>query len=184
MYHDEISNWLENVRAKGEKSDITGAELLQPWEEDQISRLIEYLDVVKTPHRNTAEQHLLHHDFKVFYEQYDARRGFDFRKTFPRLVDWYDSIDVLNIDDDHDIQSPDSVGITNTLYAKRIVTEDGEVKVVEMKVRGRQTGESEDDYDDEKYKDDPDYNPNIKRKAGSSIGWDTEVDGLGGTVDE
>ena len=24
--------------------------------------------------------------------------------------------------------------------------------------------------------------PNIKRKAGSSIGWDTEVDGLGGTV--
>ena len=25
---------------------------------------------------------------------------------------------------------------------------------------------------------------NIKRKAGSSIGWDTEVDGLGGTVDE
>ena len=28
-------------------------------------------------------------------------------------------------------------GITNTLYAKRIVTEDGEVKVVEMKVRGR-----------------------------------------------
>ena len=37
--------------------------------------------------------------------------------------------------------------------------------------------------DDEKYKDDPDYNPNIKRKAGSSIGWDTTVDGLGGAVD-
>ena len=72
------------------------------------------------------------------------------------------------------------------MYAKRIVTEDGEVKVVEMKVRGRQTGESDDDYDDEKYKDEADYkpNPNIKRKAGSSIGWDTEVDGLGGTVDE
>jgi hypothetical protein len=53
-----------------------------------------------------------------------------------------------------------------------------------MKVRGRQTGESEDDYDDEKYKEEADYNPNIKRKAGSSIGWDTTVDGLGGTVDE
>tara|TARA_R110002111_G_scaffold244118_1_gene306260 strand:- start:35 stop:757 length:723 start_codon:yes stop_codon:yes gene_type:complete len=183
MYHDEISDWLDAVRAKGEKSDITGAELLQPWEQDQISRLIEYLDVVKTPHRNTAEQHLLHHDFKVFYEQYDARRGFNFKETFPRMAEWYDSIEVLDISDDHDIQAPDSVGVTNTLYAKRIVTEDGEVKVVEMKVRGRQTGESDDDYDDEKYKNDPDYNPNIKRKSGSSIGWDTETDGLGGAVD-
>ena len=186
MYHDEISDWLQAVRDKGEKSEITGSELIQPWEEDQISRLIEYLDVVKTPHRNTAEQDLLHHDFKVFYEQYDARRGFNFRETFPRLAEWYDSIEVKDISDDEiaDIQAPDSQGITNTLYAKRIVTEDGEVKVVEMKVRGRQTGESDDDYDDEKYKDDPDFNPNIKRKVGSSIGWDTNTDGLGGAVDE
>jgi len=184
MYHDEISDWLEAVRERNER-DQNGVELLQPWEQDQISRLIEYLDVVKTPHRNTAEQDLLHHDFKVFYEQYDARRGFNFRETFPRLTEWYDSIAVKDITDDEiaDIQGPDSTGITNTLYAKRIVTEDGEVKVVEMRVRGRQTGESDDDYDDEKYKDDPDYNPNIKRKAGSSIGWDTTVDGLGGAVD-
>ena len=35
----------------------------------------------------------------------------------------------------------------------------------------------------EKYKEEADYNPNIKRKAGSSIGWDTETDGLGGAVD-
>ena len=179
MYHDEISDWLDNVRKKGEK-DKNGVELLQPWEQDQISRLIEYLDVVKTPHRNTAEQHLLHHDFKVFYEQYDARRGFNFKETFPRLAEWYDSIDVLDISDDTDIQAPDSVGVTNTLYAKRIVTEDGEVKVVEMKVRGRQTGESQDDYDDEKYSDDEAKN----KRVGSSIGWDTEVDGLGGAVDE
>lgn len=179
MYHDEISEWLNNVREKGEK-DKNGVELLQPWEQDQISRLIEYLDVVKTPHRNTAEQHLLHHDFKVFYEQYDARRGFNFKETFPRLAEWYDSIDVLDISDDTDIQAPDSVGVTNTLYAKRIVTEDGEVKVVEMKVRGRQTGESQDDYDDAKYSDDEAKN----KRVGSSIGWDTEVDGLGGAVDE
>ena len=26
--------------------------------------------------------------------------------------------------------------------------------------------------------------PNIKRKVGSSIGWDTNTDGLGGAVDE
>jgi hypothetical protein len=179
MYHDEISEWLNNVRKKGEK-DKNGVELLQPWEQDQISRLIEYLDVVKTPHRNTAEQHLLHHDFKVFYEQYDARRGFNFKETFPRLAEWYNSIDVLDISDDTDIQAPDSVGVTNTLYAKRIVTEDGEVKVVEMKVRGRQTGESQDDYDDAKYLDDEAKN----KRVGSSIGWDTEVDGLGGAVDE
>lgn len=178
MYHDEIKSWLDNTRAKGER-DANGVELLQPWEQDQISRLIEYLDVVKTPHRNTAEQHLLHHDFKVFYEQYDARRGFNFRETFPRLVDWYDSIQVLDIADDTDIQAPDSVGITNTLYAKRIVTEDGEVKVVEMKVRGRQTGESQDDYDDAKYSDDVQ-----KNRVGSSIGWDTETDGLGGAIDD
>ena len=32
-------------------------------------------------------------DFKQFYEQYDVRRGKDFRKTFsPMLVDWYESI--------------------------------------------------------------------------------------------
>jgi len=177
MYHDEISTWLSNVREKGER-DANGVELLQPWEQDQISRLIEYLDVVKTPHRNTAEQHLLHHDFKVFYEQYDARRGFNFKETFPRLAEWYDSIQVLDISDDTDIQAPDSVGITNTLYAKRIVTEDGEVKVVEMKVRGRQTGESQDDYDDDKYADDEVKN----NRVGSSIGWDPDTDGLGGVA--
>ena len=184
MYHDELSEWLDDTRNKGER-DMHGVELLQAWEQDQISRLIEYLDVVKTPHRNTAEQYLLDHDFKVFYEQYDSRRGHDFRATFPRLVEWYDSIDVLDISDDHDIQAPDSVGVTNTLYAKRIVTEDGEVKVVEMKVRGRQTGESDDDYDDTKYENEIEgVNPNIKKRAGSSIGWDTDTDGLGGAVDE
>ena len=177
MYHDEISNWLADVRQKCERG-ANGVELLQPWEQDQISRLIEYLDVVKTPHRNTAEQHLLHHDFKVFYEQYDARRGFNFKETFPRLAEWYDNIDVLDISDDTDIQAPDSVGITNTLYAKRIVTEDGEVKVVEMKVRGRQTGESQDDYDDDKYADDEVKN----NRVGSSIGWDPDTDGLGGVA--
>ena len=34
----------------------------------------------------------------------------------------------------------------------------------------------QDDYDDDKYADDE-----KKNKAGSSIGWDTEVDGLGGS---
>ena len=48
-----------------------------------------------------------------------------------------------------------------------------------MKMRNRKTGESDDDYDDEKYADDEKIN-----KAGSSIGWDTETDGLGGAIDD
>jgi hypothetical protein len=48
-----------------------------------------------------------------------------------------------------------------------------------MKMRGRQTGESDEDYDDELFKFEPDYKP----KGGSSIGWDTETDGLGGAND-
>jgi hypothetical protein len=54
-------------------------QLVQPWEQDQVSRLIEYLDVVKTPHRNTADRALLEHDFKVFHEHTmpDAARIFE-----------------------------------------------------------------------------------------------------------
>ena len=174
-YHDEVFAWLKDVREKEEK-DKDGQLLVQPWEQDQVSRLIEYLDVVKTPHRNTADRELLEHDFKVFYEQYDSRRDFNFRETFPNLVEFYDSINVLGIDAEEDIQAPKTAGQRGGLYAKRIVTEDGEVKVIEVKMRNRQTGESQDDYDDSKYAVDPDYKP----KAGSSIGWDTEIDGLGG----
>ena len=174
-YHDEVFAWLKNVREKEEK-DKDGQLLVQPWEQDQVSRLIEYLDVVKTPHRNTADRELLEHDFKLFYEQYDARRGFDFRKTFPNMVEFYDNIKLLDFNnEEEDIQAPKTAGVTGGLYAKRVVTEDGEVKVVEMKMRNRNTGESQDDYDDDKYADDEKQN-----KVGSSIGWDTETDGLGG----
>lgn len=66
-------------------------------EKAQIERLIDYLDVVERGHNSTeTDKSLLHHDFKSFYEQYDVRRGKDFRKTFPQLVDWYDSIEVDN----------------------------------------------------------------------------------------
>ena len=57
-----------------------------------MQRLIDYLDVVKTPHRNTAETPKLYNDFRYFYEQYDKRRGKDFRSSFPSFVEWYDSI--------------------------------------------------------------------------------------------
>lgn len=175
MYHDELVEWLRKTREAGE-IDRNGLTLFQPWEQDQLSRLIEYLDVVKTPHRNTAERELLEHDFRVFYEQYDVRRGKDFRKTFPRLAEFYDTINVLPVDQEEDIQAPNSYAKDGNVFAKRIVTEDGEVKVVEMKMRGRKTGESQEAYD----VDEDDIIARVK--AGSSIGWDPASDGLGGVV--
>ena len=181
MYHDELKTWLDNVREKDEK-DANGVTIFQPWEQDQVSRLIEYLDVVKTPHRNTADRQLLEHDFKVFYEQYDARRFKNFKETFPRLAEFYDNIQVMEITKDEDIQAPKSFSLKDGLYAKRVVTEDGEVKVVEMEMRKRKTGESDEWYDNPL---DPESRKELMKKiGGSSIGWDTETDGLGGAEDE
>ena len=61
-------------------------------ERNQLQRLIDYLDVVKTPHMGAAEQSVLQQDFKQFYQQYDQRRGKNFIETFPALADWYNSI--------------------------------------------------------------------------------------------
>lgn len=66
--------------------------LLYDSEKAHIQRLIDYLDVVKTPHRYTSESDVLYKDFRSFFEQYDRRRNKDFRKTFPKFVEWYDSI--------------------------------------------------------------------------------------------
>jgi hypothetical protein len=35
---------------------------------------------------------ILQRDFKNFYEQYDQRRGKDFRHTFPQLAEWYNTL--------------------------------------------------------------------------------------------
>ena len=61
---------------------------------NHVQRLIDYLDVVKTPHSDTFEMPKLHNDFKQFFTQYDQRRGKDFAKTFPLLTDWYNDIQV------------------------------------------------------------------------------------------
>jgi organic radical activating enzyme len=71
-----------------------GSNLLQEHEHNHLQRLIDYLDVVKTPHSDAFELPKLHNDFKQFYTQYDQRRDKDFRKTFPNLTEWYDSIQV------------------------------------------------------------------------------------------
>jgi hypothetical protein len=59
---------------------------------NQLQRLIDYLDVVKTPHTGSADQSMLQQDFKKFYVQYDQRRNKNFVKTFPRLESWYNSL--------------------------------------------------------------------------------------------
>ena len=79
------------------KGDITkflssNEKYLEEMEINHTRRLIDYLDVVKTPHAGAATQEKLQRDFKTFYSQYDKRRGKDFEKTFPIIGEWYRGI--------------------------------------------------------------------------------------------
>jgi organic radical activating enzyme len=65
---------------------------LHEYEINHMQRLIDYLDIVKTPHRDTFDQPSLHNDFKKFYQQYDQRRGKNFEMTFPDLAPWYNTL--------------------------------------------------------------------------------------------
>lgn len=82
-YKNRLQEWYNQNRSN---------ELIHEMEFNQLQRLIDYLDVVKTPHLGAAEQEILQKDFKKFYTQYDARRGKDFSSTFTGLVEWYNSI--------------------------------------------------------------------------------------------
>jgi pyruvate-formate lyase-activating enzyme len=62
---------------------------LHDFERGQVERLIEYLQVINTPHNEAFEMPKLHNDFKQFYQQYDVRRNKNFETTFPELKDWY-----------------------------------------------------------------------------------------------
>jgi len=67
-------------------------EYLHEFEFNQLDRLIEYLNNVDSPHSGALSREVLQRDFKNFYEQYDQRRGKDFRHTFPQLTEWYDTL--------------------------------------------------------------------------------------------
>ena len=69
-----------------------GSPLMHEHEINHMQRLIDYLDVVKTPHSEAFELDKLRSDFRQFYQQYDQRRGKDFVSTFPVLNDWYQSL--------------------------------------------------------------------------------------------
>lgn len=82
-HRDRLDSWLMS---------FYNHSMLHQHERNHVQRLIDYLDVVKTPHRETFERPSLHNDFRKFYEQYDQRRGKNFPETFPGLADWYNTL--------------------------------------------------------------------------------------------
>jgi hypothetical protein len=82
-YTEKLQKWLD---ANGKN------ELLHEYEINHLQRLIDYLDVVKSPHSEAFEMPKLLNDFKQFYIQYDQRRGKNFVATFPTLATWYKSL--------------------------------------------------------------------------------------------
>jgi len=65
---------------------------LHEHEINHTERLINYLDVVKTPHSEAFDMPKLHNDFKHFHQQYDQRRNKNFAQTFPMLKEWYNTL--------------------------------------------------------------------------------------------
>jgi organic radical activating enzyme len=82
QHKTNLETWLNESNTKW----------LHEHERNHIQRLIDYLDIVKTPHAGAAEQKKLQQDFKKFYTQYDQRRNKNFIETFPALADWYNNI--------------------------------------------------------------------------------------------
>jgi organic radical activating enzyme len=82
-YKENLINWL----VKHNNNDY-----LHEHEIAHVTRLIDYLDVVKTPHSESFNQPALLNDFKKFYQQYDQRRSKNFADTFPSLAAWYNTL--------------------------------------------------------------------------------------------
>ena len=83
MHKDRLQEWYDKNADN---------ELLHEHELNQTQRLIDYLDVVKTPHSDAFDMPKLHNDFKQFYTQYDERRNKNFRTAFPSMKEWYDGL--------------------------------------------------------------------------------------------
>ena len=76
QFRDDLITWL---------ADHGNDPLLHEHEVNHTQRLIDYLDVVKTPHSDTFDMPKLRNDFDEFYTQYDARRNKNFELAFPKL---------------------------------------------------------------------------------------------------
>jgi organic radical activating enzyme len=83
QFKNNLQAWLDTHRLHP---------LLHQHEVNHLQRLIDYLDVVKTPHSEAFEQSKLLNDFKKFHQQYDQRRSKNFAETFPALADWYTTL--------------------------------------------------------------------------------------------
>jgi hypothetical protein len=83
QFKNNLQAWLDTHRLHP---------LMHEHEVNHLQRLIDYLDVVKTPHSDTFEMPKLLNDFKQFHTQYDQRRGKDFAATFPILQEWYQQL--------------------------------------------------------------------------------------------
>jgi hypothetical protein len=84
-YRDQLLAWYNQNQNN---------EFLHEHELRHVQRLIDYLENVHTPHSEAFDMPRLRNDFRQFYSQYDQRRGKDFVKAFPRLKDWYESIQI------------------------------------------------------------------------------------------
>ena len=84
-YKKKLEDWFNSERPQA---------MLTEGENASVQRLIDYLDIVKTPHKNTADQDKLYNDFKAFFAQYDIRREKNFVDTFPGpLAEWYKTLE-------------------------------------------------------------------------------------------
>ena len=83
VYKQRLVTWL----AHWVDSDV-----IHEHEVNHTQRLIDYLDVVKTPHSEAFDRPKLLNDFRQFHTQYDQRRGKNFCETFPELKEWYNSL--------------------------------------------------------------------------------------------
>jgi organic radical activating enzyme len=83
QFKNNLAQWM--VQHKGHS-------YLHEHEINHTQRLIDYLDVVKTPHSEAFDMPKLHNDFQEFYAQYDVRRRKNFVAAFPELETWYNSL--------------------------------------------------------------------------------------------
>jgi hypothetical protein len=83
---------LKALRNRWAPKYLNRTDCFHEFELGQLDRLIEYLQVVDTPHSEEFDIPKLHNDFKKFYQQYDVRRNKNFESTFPELKEWYSEL--------------------------------------------------------------------------------------------